>query len=108
MDAAKVVTHEHWRGTWRPQTSAREGLPAAVTLKGLYAGLLRRLWPYEARAGESLREHADRLSEISIQARAAERLRMAVLSESDFARQVERNHDLRAAEARLKALIKIA
>jgi hypothetical protein len=105
VDAAKVLAREHWRGAWRPQNSARAGLPPAVTLEGLYAGLLRGLWPYGARMGESLRDHAERLSQIAVQSRAAERLRMAVLRESDFARQVERNQALRAAEARLKVLI---
>lgn len=104
-DATKVVTHEHWRGAWVPDASPRMSLPVATTLEGLYAGMLRTLWPYPARRGESLRSQADRLSEAAAQAKAVERLAAAVRRESDFARQVEKNRELRAATSRLKKLI---
>ena len=103
-DAAKAVTHEHWRGGWAPAAAPRAPLPVAVTLEGLYAGLLRSLWPHPAREGESLRSQAERLSAAAAQAKAVERLRTAVNREADFARQVDRNRELRAAQARLKEL----
>jgi len=101
---AQVVTADHTRGRWQPATDRRRALPAAVTLEGLYAGLLRALWPYPARAGETLRDHAERLSRAAAQARSVERLRMLVRREKEFARRVERNRELRAAEAALKQL----
>ena len=104
VDRMKVVSHEHWRGGWTPATAARAPLPVAVTLDGLYAGLLRGLWPYSARNGESLRAQANRLSEIAAQAKAVERLKGAVRREADFARQVEKNRELRTAQGRLKEL----
>lgn len=103
-DRTKVVAHEHWRSGWAPATAVRASLPVAVTLDGLYAGLLRGLWSYPARDGESLRSLADRLSEIAAQAKAVERLKGAVRREGDFARQVAKNRELRAAQARLKEL----
>lgn len=103
-DRTKVVTHEHWRGAWVPADGPRATLPAATTLEGLYAGLLRALWPYPGRDGESLRSQADRLSEAAAQAKAVERLTAAVRRETDFARQVEKNRELRAVQARLKEL----
>jgi len=103
-DRMKVVTHEHWRSAWTRATAPRTPLPVAVNLDSLYAGLLRGLWPHSARHGESLRSQADRLSEITAQAKAVERLRGALRREADFARQVERNRELRTAQARLKAL----
>ena len=103
-DSSKVVTHEHWRGAWAPDASPRASLPVATTLEALYAGMLRTLWPHPVRKGESLRSQADRLSEAAAQAKAVERLAAAVRRESDFARQVEKNRELRAAQARLKEL----
>jgi len=103
-DQSRVVTHEHWRGGWAPISASRAPLPPAVTLDGLYAGLLRSLWPHPARDHESLREHAERLSEVAAQAKAVERLRIAVRREADFARQIEKNQELRAAQARLREL----
>lgn len=103
-DSTKVVAHEHWRSAWTPDTSVRMVLPAAVSLQGLYGGLLRSIWPYPAREGESVRAQAERLSAIAAQAKAVERLNTAVRREASFAREVEKNRELRAARARLKEL----
>lgn len=103
-DRSKVVMHEHWRGNWLPATAPRKALPVAVNLDGLYAGLLRSLWPHPARADENVRSQADRLSEIATQAKAVERVKAAVRRETDFARQVEKNRELRVALARLNEL----
>lgn len=104
VDATKVVTHEHWRGGWAPASASRAPLPVALTLEGLYAGLLRSLWPHPARTGETLRSQAERLSAAAAQSKAVERLRTTVNREADFARQVEKNRELRAAQSRLKEL----
>lgn len=101
---AQVVTADHWRGDWQAVDAPRRALPAAVTLEGLYGGLLAALWPYPVRAGETLRAHAERLSSVAAQARSVERLRVLVRREKDFARQIERNRELRAAEAAFKEL----
>lgn len=106
-DRSKVVVHEHWRGGWLALSALRAPLPVAVNLDGLYTGLLRSLWPHPARADESARTQADRLSEIATQAKAVERMKASVRRETDFARQVEKNRELRAAEVRLAALCAI-
>ena len=103
-DAMQVVSHEPWRGGWVPASTLRTPLPIAITLEGLYAGLLRSLWPHPARAGETLRSQAERLSQAAAQAKAVERLRTAVSREADFARQVDKNRELRAAQTRLNEL----
>lgn len=103
-DKTRVVTHEHWKGPWMDASAPRRPLPVAVTLEGLYTGLLRALWPHPARPGENLRDQAQRLSDIAAQAKAVERLQAAVRRETDFARQVEKNRELREATARLKTL----
>ena len=103
-DRTQLVTAEHWRGAWTPAERARVALPPAASLEGLYAGLLRALWPHPQRGGESLRDQAERLSRIAAQGKAAERLRLALRRESDFARKTELNRELRAAETIVKAL----
>jgi hypothetical protein len=103
-DRTKVVMHEHWRGDWVLAKAPNTPLPVATTLEGLYAGLLRTLWSHPARKGESLRSQAERLSEIAAQAKSVERLAAAVRRESDFARQVDKNRELRAAQAHLNEL----
>jgi hypothetical protein len=103
-DNAQVVTLEHWRGAWVADTQSRAPLPQAASLEGLYAGLLRSLWPHGARQGESLRTQAERLSKIATQGKAVERLQLKLRREGDFARKTEINRELRAAQAVLKEL----
>jgi hypothetical protein len=103
-DAGAQVTHAHWRSTWLAADAPREALPAAIALDALYAGMLRALWPNPARARETLREHADRLSKAAAQAKVVARLEGQVQRTRDFARQIEVNHALRAARDLFKEL----
>ena len=103
-DKAQAVTLEHWRGDWVTADGKRVPLPPAASLEGLYAGLLRSLWPHGQRSGESLRQQAERLSKIATQGKVAERLRLSLRREGDFARKTEINRELRAAETALKEL----
>ena len=105
-DKAQGVTLEHWRGEWVADTQSRAPLPQAASLEGLYAGLLRSLWPHTPRGGESLRSQAERLSQIATQGKAVDRLQLKLRREGDFARKTEINRELRVAQAALKELIK--
>ena len=104
-DPGRIVVAEPWRTDWFAATAPRASLPPAVSLEGLYAGLLRSLWPYRTRAGETLRAQAERLSAVAAQAKTVERLRATVRREGDFARRIETNRTLRTAEAALRALV---
>ena len=103
-DKAQTVTLEHWRGAWVAETQARVPLPQAASLEGLYAGLLRSLWPHGPRGGESLRAQAKRLSKVAAHGKAVERLQLQLRREGDFARKTEINRELRAGQAALKEL----
>jgi hypothetical protein len=103
-DKSQAVTLEHWRGEWASDTKARAPLPQAASLEGLYAGMLRSLWPHGPRGGESLRAQAERLSRIATQGKAVERLQLQLRREGDFARKTEINRELRVALAALKEL----
>jgi len=103
-DRSQVVTYEHWRGEWVPATGERRPLPQAVSLEGLYAGLLRSIWPHPPRVQETLRSQAERLSEAAMQAKAVRRIEGQVKRERNFARQVELNRELRAAREKYREL----
>lgn len=102
-DRTQVVTYEHWRTDWMPATK-RGPLPQAVSLEGLYAGLLRSIWPHPPRPQETLRSQAERLSEAAMQAKAVRRIEGQVKRERNFARQVELNRDLRTAREKYREL----
>jgi hypothetical protein len=103
-DRSQVVSYEHWRSEWMPSSSDRQPLPQAVSLDGLYGGLLRNIWPYAARPGEMLRQQAERLSQAAMQAKLVRRLDTQVRREKNFARQVELNRELRSAKETLRGL----
>ncbi len=103
-DKSQAVTLEHWRGKWVADKQSRAPLPQVASLEGLYAGLLRLLWQFGARQGESLRAQAERLSQIAAQGKAIERLELRLRREGDFARKTEINRELRSVQAALKEL----
>lgn len=103
-DRSQVVTYGHWRSGWMPAATERQPLPQAVSLEGLYAGLLRCIWPHPPRAEEMLRSQAERLSEAAAQAKAVLRLEGQVRRERSFARQVELNRELRSAREKHREL----
>ena len=100
-DRHRMVVGPHMRGGWRLADSPRAPLPTAIDLGGLYAGLLRAMWPYPQRSGETLRAHADRVSQAIAERKKVDRLASSVRREPAFARQVELNRDLREAKRRL-------
>lgn len=102
-DRSQVVTYEHWRTDWMPATE-RQPLPQAVSLEGLYAGLLRSIWSHPPRPQETLRCQAERLSEAAMQAKAVRQIEGQVKRERNFARQVELNRDLRTAREKYREL----
>lgn len=103
-DASRMVVGLHVRGAWRAADTPRAPLPAAIHQGGLYAGLLRALWPHPPRPGETLRAHADRVAVVIVEERKVDRLAGRVRRETIFARQVELNRELREAKRRLAAL----
>lgn len=103
-DRSQVVTYEHWRSGWMPAAAERQPLPQAVSLEGLYAGLLRSIWPHPPRAQETLRCQAERLSKAAMQAKAVRWIEGLVKRERNFARQVELNRELRSAREKYREL----
>jgi hypothetical protein len=103
-DYSKVIAHEHWRSDWVPADAERAPLPQAVSLDGLYASLLRSIWPYPQRKGETLRDQAERLFAAAAQAKVVRRLETQVRREASFARKVELNRELRSAKDKLRGL----
>lgn len=103
-DKAKWVTDAHYRTVWLPPETQRQPLPTAVHLGGLYANLLRAVWPYRAFEGEPLAAQAERLHKIKTQARVVERLSKQFSREKQFNRRVELNEAYKAAQADMRKL----
>lgn len=90
----EMVAGEHAVGPWT-SGDRRELVPVAVSLKGLYAGLLRAVWERPMREGETLRAQAERLAELARRERQIATLEARMRRESVFARKVVLNQELR-------------
>lgn len=96
----------YFRGPWLPADSAREPLPAALNLPGLYSQLLASLIPAPAAPGEDLPHLIDRMALVRTLEREISALDKRVRTESQFNRKVELRRQLRGKQAELDALRK--
>lgn len=103
-DRAKWVLGEYFYSEWHPSDAPRAALPVAIDLASLYRELLRRLMPYPAREGESLRDHAERVGRIKALQRDHEKLSARLSREPQFNRKVEINQQVRAVQTELDGL----
>ena len=103
-DSAKWVVGDYFYSGWQPEDLKRSPLPVVLDLPGLYVQMLRRLMPYAARDGETLKEHAERLSLIASKQRECQKLEARLNREKQFNRKVELNAELRALRKQLDSL----
>jgi Domain of unknown function (DUF4391) len=103
-DATKWVVGDYFSSPWLPAGAARSPLPVALDLAVLYALMLRRLMPYAARKGETLKDHAERMGEIRVLERERSKLSTHLTREKQFNRKVETNAKYRALQTQLNEL----
>lgn len=89
---------------WQSDDLPRLGLPVALDLHGLYEQLLRPHLARPARAGESLCDQLDRLTQVQAKQAAAAKLQSRLAQEKQFNRKVELNAELRTIRNELQAL----
>lgn len=98
------VLGDYHAAPWQKDGDARPALPLALDLQGLYEQLLRQHLAVPARAGESLRDHLDRLAVLAAKQAAAAKLEARLNAEKQFNRKVEINAQLRTIRSELEAL----
>jgi hypothetical protein len=98
------VLGDYHAAPWQKDGDALPALPLALDLQGLYEQLLRQHLAVPARAGESLRDHLDRLAELAAKQAAAVKLEASLNAEKQFNRKVEINAQLRTIRNELEAL----
>jgi hypothetical protein len=104
IGSTRWVVGEYFMSQWLPLDAARSPLPVALDLASLYAQLLRRLMPHPARAGESLRDHAERLERIRSLEREYAKLEVDLNREKQFNRKVEVHAQARAVRVKIDEL----
>ena len=106
-DSAKCVVDAYFETPWLPATHARDSLPVALDLFGLYEQILRRHIPLPARPGESLRELVDRMNVIQTRRAECRKLEARLQQEKQFNRKVELNRELRTLSNELNSLSRL-
>ena len=103
-DASRWVVDAYFASPWLAADGERSALPVAVDMAGLYEQMLRRLMPFPARSGESLKDHVERLTQLRGKQNEYTKLEAHLLKEKQFNRKVELNTKLRTLKTELKTL----
>lgn len=98
------VVGDYHAAPWQKDGANRLALPLALDLQGLYEQLLRTHLAVPARAGESLRDHLDRLTTLIAKQAAVAKLEARLNAEKQFNRKVEINAQLRTLRRELDGL----
>ena len=104
-DTSKWVVDDYFAAEWQPADAERDPLPVSLDLAKLYELLLRRLMPFTARDGESLKAHVERLTAARSKETQCRKLEARLEREKQFNRKVELNAELRTIKNELEALI---
>jgi hypothetical protein len=104
-DSSKWVVGDYFETVWQPMDSNREPLPISLDLAGLYEQMLRRLFPFPALKGESLKSQAERLGAIRSKENECCKLEARLTKEKQFNRKVELNTELRRIKNELEFLV---
>ena len=104
-DSSKWVVGDYFDTEWQPADAGRDPLPVSLDLAGLYEQMLRRLMPFPARDGESLKAQAERLASVRSKELQCRKLEARLEREKQFNRKVELNGKLRTIKKELDALI---
>lgn len=103
-DASQWVVDGYFESPWLSTDARRTALPVALDMAGLYEQMLRRLMPGQPRAGETLKEQAERLARIRSVQGEYRKMENRLQKEKQFNRKVELNTQLRSLKHELDAL----
>lgn len=100
----KHIIGRYFYGDWQASTQARQALPQALDLSGLYQAMLRSLIPVPARTGEDLHKQIQRLEKIDRLNAAIRSTEARLRREHQFNRKVGINAELRGLKSQLTGL----
>jgi len=103
-DASRWVVDAYFASPWQPADGERSALPVALDMAGLYEQMLRRLMPFPARSGETLKDHVERLSQLRSRQTEYAKLEARLHKEKQFNRKVELNSQLRTIKTSIETL----
>lgn len=103
-DTSRWVVDAYFSSPWQPADGERSALPVALDMAGLYEQMLRRLMPFPARPGETLKDHVERLSQLRSKQTEYAKLEARLHKEKQFNRKVELNSQLRSIKTGIDTL----
>lgn len=103
-DANRWVVDSYFASPWLDANSARSALPIALDMAGLYEQMLRRLMPFPARTGETLKDQVERLTQHRGKQHEYTKLEARLHKEKQFNRKVEMNTQLRTLKTDIETL----
>lgn len=104
-DSAKWVVDAYFETPWLAETEAREPLPVALDLLGLYEQVMRRHIALPPLPGESLKAQVERVNAIRGKRAECRKLEVRLQQEQQFNRKVALNRTLRELRTELVSLL---
>lgn len=105
-DSTKWVVSDYFESEWLPQNQARNPLPVALNLAGLYEQLLLPLMPYKPREKEKLKTQVERIGLVFTKQKELTKLEAKLAKEKQFNRKVEINAEIRIIKQEIEKLTK--
>jgi Domain of unknown function (DUF4391) len=111
-DGNRWVVVAYFESPWMPVSAHVKNarapqpapLPVALDMASLYEQMMRRLMPHPARAGETLKDHVERLSQLRGKQNEYAKLEARLRQEKQFNRKVEKNSQLRTLKSEIESL----
>ncbi|MEQ1638851.1 MAG: DUF4391 domain-containing protein [Methylococcales bacterium] len=103
-DSSRWVTDCYFATEWQAIDSERQPLPLALDLGALYELMLRPLLPIPPRAGETIKLHMERLTQIRVKQSEYRKIAASLHKERQFNRKVALNSQLKTLQIALDKL----
>jgi hypothetical protein len=105
-DSGRWVIGAYLESEWVSTFAARDDIPIALNMGGLYTQMLRALIIEAPLDGESLKNQIDRLGLIKSTSNELHRLRIKLSKEKQFNRKIEINSQIKILESQIQSLIR--
>jgi hypothetical protein len=103
-DQSKWVISEYFYSPWMNENQQKKPLPVALNLRILYEILIKNLSPVSPLPDEEMETFINRVEELNIKQREAEKLQNKIRREKQFNRKVELNNNLKKIRSEIKVL----
>ena len=103
-DSGKWVVSGYFQSEWMAEEAEKCELPVVLNMGALYQAILQNLSPVPIRVEESLSDLVERVDQLHLKEREADKLTIRITKEKQFNRRVELNRILNKLKLKIEPL----